>query len=62
MGTALYFVSGGSGSADIAISNSIAGSNKGRGITASGGSAMTISIDNSTIKGNAEGVLGTGAS
>jgi hypothetical protein len=55
-GYGLYFA--GAGSVNIAISNSIAGNNKSSGITAVGGNAMTMSIDNTTIKGNSEGVVG----
>ncbi len=55
-GFGLYFVGGVSGAVDIAISNSIAGNNKNGGISADSGNAITISIDNSTIKGNADGI------
>jgi hypothetical protein len=44
-----FFVSG---SADVAISNSIASNNRLTGIFAGGGNALTLSIDNMTINGN----------
>ncbi len=56
----IYFdlaISPGTGTADVAISNSIASNNNADGIVAGGGQALTISIDNSTMNGNSlEGI------
>ena len=58
-GAGLYFAGGVTGAtADISISNSIASDNA-QGIAAGSGNALTISIDNSTIRGNSSwGIAG----
>jgi len=58
-GVGLYFAGGVTGAtADISISNSIASDNA-QGIAAGSGNALTISIDNSTIRGNSSwGIAG----
>ena len=58
-GAGLYFAGGVTGAtADISISNSIASDNA-QGIAAGSGNALTVSIDNSTIRGNSSwGIAG----